>query len=263
MPHGKVVDLYLVNGTPSGIITATLSNWPAKAIKIDYEDLKATSRTDVEQTGLYYLYDTNRSLLASGTATNLKQELLAHKQSFTTALLFVDLDTSKVSLQSILPIAPAQHLSEFQSVIVEEIQDNITILTNVLGYAHSVEPVASVQPKQVQAEQSIQPVQAEPVYFYIISAEANATAKETEEGFLVLKGSKLRETMAPSFPDKYRLMREELQQAGKLADNITQEDVLFASPSGASAFVQGRSSNGKEEWKTQEGMSYKAYKQSK
>lgn len=34
MPYGKSIELFLVNGTEDSLITAELSNWNGKAIKI-------------------------------------------------------------------------------------------------------------------------------------------------------------------------------------------------------------------------------------
>ena len=34
MEHGKVIELFLVNGTADRLVTAELSNWNGKAVKI-------------------------------------------------------------------------------------------------------------------------------------------------------------------------------------------------------------------------------------
>ena len=41
----------------------------------------------------------------------------------------------------------------------------------------------------------------------------------------------------------------------EIIDGILQKDKLFSSPSYAASFVLGRSINGKELWKTKEGLS--------
>lgn len=78
-----------------------------------------------------------------------------------------------------------------------------------------------------------------------------ASAKQTAEGFVVLKGSKIApssgadDTISPG----NRKKREEC----KVIDNILQEDVLFTSPSSAAEFVTGKSCNGWVSWKTKDG----------
>ena len=81
-----------------------------------------------------------------------------------------------------------------------------------------------------------------------------ASAKQTAEGFVVLKGSKIApssgadDTISPG----NRKKREEC----KVIDNILQEDVLFTSPSSAAEFVTGKSCNGWVSWKTKDGKSH-------
>ena len=84
-----------------------------------------------------------------------------------------------------------------------------------------------------------------------IGFTAEATAKQTTEGFVVLKGSKIApssgvdNTISPG----NRKKREEC----KIENNILQEDVLFNSPSSAAEFVTGKSCNGWVSWKTKDG----------
>ena len=44
---------------------------------------------------------------------------------------------------------------------------------------------------------------------------------------------------------------------------MTQEDMIFKSPSAAAMFVVGRSSNGRSEWKTKSGASLNDYEKNK
>ena len=49
MAYGKSIELFLVNGTADSLITAELSNWNGKAIKIPRIEVASCSRTDISQ----------------------------------------------------------------------------------------------------------------------------------------------------------------------------------------------------------------------
>ena len=79
--------------------------------------------------------------------------------------------------------------------------------------------------------------------------------KRTNEGFVVLAGSMIEENYTESTPNSVRLLKEKYIENNEIIDGILQEDKLFSSPSYAASFVLGRSINGKELWKTKEGLS--------
>ena len=47
MAFGKTIELYLVNGTADSIVTAELSNWNGKAIKIPRIEVSSCKRADI------------------------------------------------------------------------------------------------------------------------------------------------------------------------------------------------------------------------
>ena len=54
MPYGKSIELFLVNGTADSLITAELSNWNGKAIKIPRIEVTSCKREDITQAGVYF-----------------------------------------------------------------------------------------------------------------------------------------------------------------------------------------------------------------
>lgn len=95
--------------------------------------------------------------------------------------------------------------------------------------------------------------------FYCKRAGTNARGEYTSEGFVVLKGSIGRAEISKAFQNhSFAKHREELIAAGKLAVEgnavVFKENVLFQSPSGASAVVCGAASNGWREWKNEKGV---------
>ena len=55
MIYGKAIELFLVNGTAESLITAELSNWNGKAIKIPRTEVNTCNREDIKGVGVYFL----------------------------------------------------------------------------------------------------------------------------------------------------------------------------------------------------------------
>ncbi len=79
-----------------------------------------------------------------------------------------------------------------------------------------------------------------------------ATCKWSNDGFLLLKGSKISSTCAPSSANWVKNMR--ITYKDKIANNIVSEDILFDSGSAVAAFVAGSNRNGKICWKDSNGI---------
>lgn len=88
--------------------------------------------------------------------------------------------------------------------------------------------------------------------------KASALVKLTDDGIVVLKGSRLAEELTRSAPKQVIRLRE------KYKDNIDSsflltKDIRFTSPSAAAGFVGGASLNGNDYWVTDEGMALGEY----
>ena len=55
MAYGKSIKLFLVNGTADSFVTAELSNWNGKAIKIPRIEVQTTQREELLGPGVYFL----------------------------------------------------------------------------------------------------------------------------------------------------------------------------------------------------------------
>jgi hypothetical protein len=92
--------------------------------------------------------------------------------------------------------------------------------------------------------------------FFIKRNGVNAHARPTSEGFVVLAGSVIRKDTVPSCPDHTKSAREENKE--HIDENsVLKKGILFRTPSGASDFVLGTSTNGNVEWKTEDGKTLK------
>ena len=91
--------------------------------------------------------------------------------------------------------------------------------------------------------------------FTFATAGASVTARETEDGFVVLAGSTARKSGTDTFPLGYRALRDQFIQDGRLIDDADPAfyrfatDVTFGSPSAAASVVAARSASGPREWK--------------
>ena len=90
---------------------------------------------------------------------------------------------------------------------------------------------------------------------------ADAKAKLTDKGFVVLRGSKVSLKIAPSMKQYACTMfdlRKELERSGVIANGIFKQQYVFTSPSAAASLVQGRNSNGNTDWRTVDGVKFGA-----
>ena len=79
MVFGKTIELFLVNGTADSRVTAELSNWNGKAIKIPRIEVASCSLEDLSQVGVYFLFckeDDGTDSVYIGESENVKKRLL-------------------------------------------------------------------------------------------------------------------------------------------------------------------------------------------
>ena len=79
-------------------------------------------------------------------------------------------------------------------------------------------------------------------------------AKETNEGFLLLKGSKVSHKTAQTISVSLKLRRKTVKKDN---DNCIMVDILVYSPSTAAMFLIGQTANGLILWKNKEGVNLK------
>jgi hypothetical protein len=93
--------------------------------------------------------------------------------------------------------------------------------------------------------------------FFLKGKDAEATGELVEDGFVVRAGATARKEIAPSAVDSVTPARSKLIESGVMIEENGQyrftQDYLFNTPSGASAVVLGRSSNGWADWKNGDG----------
>lgn len=283
MAYGKTIELFLVNGTADSLITAELSNWNGKAIKIPRIEIASCSREDITQAGVYFLFckeDDGSDSVYIGEAENVKERLMQHlrdyqsekeKYYWNSAVIFVGRDLNKALIRYLenrfvdiarkckryLVLTKNTYrntvMKESQIAVMEEFIDNVQILINALGYK-VLEPL-------VQAESADSSVDDD--VLYLTSGSVHASGRVTAEGFVVFAGATVNEkTSVKSLSVGMQTLRQKLFEAGKVEKLVTTEDILFSSSSAAADFILGYSVSGPKTWKASDGRSLKELEES-
>ena len=268
MPYGKTIELFLVNGTPDSLVTAELSNWNGKAIKIPRSEVLGCTRDDIKGAGVYFLFcqeEDGSDSVYIGEAENVLDRLIGHLHSkenyyWNTAVIFIGRDLNKAHIRylenklvgitkecnriKVLTKNTYQNtvLKESQIATLDEFIDNIRILINTLGYR-----ILIPMPQATDAT--------------IMLSCKNAKGFVSAGGFTVLKGSKVNEHLTKSFQENshsFFKLRERVFAEGIVSPEYEfTMDYEFNSPSAAAAVVLGRNANGLIEWRTEDGKKLK------
>lgn len=144
------------------------------------------------------------------------------------------------------------HITEEKESELEEFVDYANLIMGTLGHKIFVPLNKGV----TVADNTVDTASEEIELFFTrtikkINFIVEASAKQTAEGFVVLKGSKI----APNSGADYTISsgNRKKREECKIENNILKEDVLFNSPSSAAEFVTGKSCNGWVSWKTKDG----------
>ena len=173
MAYGKAIELFLVSGTAESMITAELSNWNGKAIKIPRKEVQQGKREDMKNAGVYFLFckeNNGNDSVYIGEAENVLDRLMQHlrdynsdkeKYYWNTAVIFIGTDLNKALIRYLenrfVDIArdcgryqvltkntyKNTVMKESQIASMEEFIDNVKIIINTLGYK-VLEPVSDV-----------------------------------------------------------------------------------------------------------------------
>ena len=82
MAHGEKIELFLVNGTADSLVTAEVSNWNGKAIKIPRIEVADCIREDIKGIGVYFLFcedeSSDKGSVYIGQSENVHERLKQH-----------------------------------------------------------------------------------------------------------------------------------------------------------------------------------------
>ena len=67
MAYGKSIELFLVNGTADSLITAELSNWNGKAVKIPRIEVSTCNRDDIKNLEYRKIYILHNDMMSTSS----------------------------------------------------------------------------------------------------------------------------------------------------------------------------------------------------
>jgi hypothetical protein len=276
---GKTIRIFLMDGIPTGSLTAEIINWTGKIIVAPRAQLAGLAiRDEPKRTGVYCLIgpDPDSSIkdrVYIGEGDNVLKRLTSHdadeaKDYWTRVVLVISKDQNLTKahvryLESrLIQIAqkagraslangtapPTPQLPEPDVADMEFFLEQIQMIFPVLGFGFLL-------PKPVLPQSTVvELINPESPLFILSVKAASAKAREVAGEFIVMKGSTACRQDVKSWTS-YRSLRDQLVQEGKLIDSGNPEcfefaeDVGFSSPSAAAAVVNAGNANGRRLWK--------------
>ena len=276
--------MFLIDGTPTGLIKCTIGNWIGIVHKIPKSELeRCKKRDDLKQSGVYFLFgasnETGKPVAYVGQSVNRKngegilKRLLEHKKNsdkdywkyavvITTAnnsfgsteisylenkfcKLAVDANRYEIKNNNDPSLG---NITEEKESEMEEFISNVRLIMWALSI-DIFEPVTDIQ---INSQKD-----SDELFLYLkrkikaINFTVNAMCKKIDKGFVLLKGSKI----SPRVADNMSIGCRKLRKTSKISeDNILLEDITFQTPSSAGEFVIGSSCDGWRNWKNKDGV---------
>ena len=299
---GKQIRIYLADDTASGIRHAEITNWTGQALACPRTRFPELRNWDViKRPGVYFLLgindETGEDAVYIGESEDVLDRLSAHingKEFWNELIAFTSKDDNLTKghikylesrLIELAASAKRYRITNSTSPLpsplprpdkdaMEEFLIAVRTLLAVLGHRVLEPYLASMQvihnaPDRVKATEvpdasSTQVAQASNLVFKLsVKGTQLAQANRTDEGLVVLSGSRAETTEQPSLTDGYKLLRAKLIQTGVLipvGDKLQfSRDYLFNSPSQAAAVIVGYSINGRDAWRLDNGTNFDKY----
>ena len=270
----NVVTMILKNGNATGIIQCNLDEWIGVSYKIPRSKIKeAKELKGINNTGVYILFGvdetTGENRAYIGEAEDIYVRLLQHnknKQFWSECIVFVSQDNSlnKAHIKFIENelYMKAKNINRYliennskptKSTLdgADEIRaikflEKVMLLTSVYGY-HMFDEILKEEFRENLND-----------LLYLTNNNIEyAKGILTDEGFVILKGSKIKSEIAKSLSPSLIKYAERERNSKDIKDNVFINDHLCSTPSMAAVIILGRNSNGYNEWKNKEGVRLK------
>ena len=293
MARGKNINLFLIDGDSNGRIKCSLANWVGLAFKIPRTDLDlCKDRDELKQSGVYFLFgasaEKEKGVVYIGQAGVRKNgegilyRLQEHKRNqekdyWTEAVVFTTSDNSLGATEICylenrfcnLALSAKRYevkngndptpgnITEEKKSELEDFIDNAKILMGALGYKVFV-PLRMTDAKPTDSQSASDNDFRSDFHLERTIKDIGkviADGIQTQEGFVVLQGSRISLADDDTIPASIKERRKNAQIDEQ---GILLEDMLFSSPSYAAMFVIGKSANGLTSWKTSDGQTLKS-----
>lgn len=267
------ISIFLFDGDPNGLRFIEKSNWTGKGVvcpRSRFPDVK--TRVEFNKPGVYVLLGTSAEGEVSvyiGEGDPVKQRLESHfanRDFWNTIILFTSKDENldktcvqflesrlvnlaKEAKRCVLengnsPEEPT--LSEPKLADMETFLDQMLLCYPAIGLNVFEKPEQSAPKKDL---------------LFLKAKDIQASGYDSTEGFVVLKNSQAVLYEVPSIHHFMSQKRQDLVKQRILIQEkdfyIMSQDYIFESPSTAAGVLLGRSSNGREVWKDDNGRTLK------
>lgn len=283
----ETIELFLMDDSLSGSIRGTVEGRIEVIYKIPRTQIESfKNREDLSNSGVYFLVGTSnqssKDVIYVGQAGNRKNgdgilaRLLEHKKNpdknYWTAAIVLTTKSNDYGATELNFLehkfynlakaanrcevrnkidAPLGNIAEGKEHALEKSVHYARLILGALGHKF-FEPLA----EKVSAQNSADTANT----FHLsrklrnLNISVEATARQTAEGFVVLKGSQISGNEDDNIPQIVKNARSESKLgADNMGVRVLLEDVLFPNPSRAAMFVIGKSANGFTEWKNASG----------
>ncbi len=283
---GKKLTVYMIDGTAYGPRISEIGNWVGKAIYSPRASInKIITRSEFDNPGVYFLKGdpTDEAFgekiyigEAENIKTRIKQHLSDSNKDFKELIFFVSKDEllTKTQIKYLesrivqlaieaktaqidngnIPSLPTLHEADISDM--EYFLEQIQLILPIMGFNFLIS--TTLNTKELSKNEST--IEISETYF-IKTKSFNAKMIETDQGYIVMKGSEAKKSLSNSCTETYKNMRRKLIETNILIEKeekyIFDEDTIFNSPSAASNMVLGRNSNGFTEWVNKEGLTFK------
>ena len=299
MLDGRSIVLFLVDGNPSGLVTAEIVNWSGHLVAAPRTRIQEVlAREEAGRTGVYFLVgddDAGRPKVYIGEGDSIADRVRAHAKDpdkeFWERVCFVtskDLNLTKSHIRylesRLVQITKengraeitngnqpgGRQLPESARSDMEFFIAQLQLLLPTLGFDFlrakpSIAPLASGCPASAHSPElppGSSPSQGLPLFLNHESTGVSARAVELDGELTVLQGSL--GTQKENAQNTYSGLRQSLIDQGKLrpvGDKVVfTEDVVFASASAAAAVINNRNSAGPREWKLENGLTLREWR---
>ena len=282
MKRGRSINLYLLDGSVTGVIKYTLPNWTGVVYKIPRTALgSCKNREHLQQSGVYFLFgksdERNENVVYVGQAgirkngNGLLGRILEHarnpeKDYWTEAVAITTTNNSfgpteisylenqftKLALNAKRYIVKngndpnPGNITEEKESELEEFIEYAEVVMGILGHKVFV-PMDEITDDTPQGNV---------VRLHLKERGADATGFLTSDGIIVCKGSRIKATPTPSCQEWIKKLR--LKHSAYISsDFVLTKDIAFDSPSAAAGFCVFGSANGRIAWSTESGKTLK------
>ncbi|WP_347903305.1 GIY-YIG nuclease family protein [Pseudomonas purpurea] len=300
MTQGRSIRLFLVDGTPTGLLTAEIMNWTGHVLTGPRSKLvELIQRPECARTGVYFLIgpdpqDSLRTQVYIGESDDVAQRLKQHNRTedqggkdFWERVCLVtskDLNLTKAHakyLESRLMSVARNigqctlingtahdygNLPESDRADMEYFLEQIRIVLPALGFEFLREVT---KPSQVSLANDTHSITVSQSPIFELSKKGSpikARAQEIDGEFFVLKGSNASANWT-STPHCYQTLHTRLIEDSvfPLSENglrVFVDDYAFKSPSAAAAVILGRAASGRTAWLMEStGQTYAAWQE--